>query len=214
MSDLRVDVLAIGTLAKNRFWNETDNLRNEVATCTLVRSGRTTLMVDPGWPDAVLRAVLFYRAGLKPEDVTDVFLTHLDPAHVGGAETFPKARWMAYAEEIAYGKAELKGDKTMAAVLKRLKPAPDRIAPGVDIFPTPGHSPGHCSLMVNTPTETTFVAGDALLTRDYLEHGDLGPTLWDRDKAAESFAELLQIGDFVIPGHDNVVWLRSRGDLL
>jgi glyoxylase-like metal-dependent hydrolase (beta-lactamase superfamily II) len=214
MSDMRVDVLAIGTLAKNRFWDETSPVRDEVATCSLVRCGKMVLVVDPGWPDAVLRAVLYYRAGLKPDDVTDVFLTHLDAAHVGGAETFAKARWLAYREEIAYGKAELKGDRSVGAVLGRLKPAPDSLAPGVDIFPTPGHSPGHCSLMVNSPTETTFIAGDALLTRDHLEHGDLGPTLWDRDKAAESFGELLQIGDFVVPGHDNIVWLRSRGDLL
>ncbi|MBN2582723.1 MAG: MBL fold metallo-hydrolase [Planctomycetes bacterium] len=214
MSELRVDVLALGTLAKNRFWDETRDMRDEVATCSLVRSGKTVLVVDPGWPDAVLQAVLFYRAGLRPEDVTDVFLTHLDPAHAGGTETFQKARWLAYEEEVVYGKAELKGDRAIAAILGRLKPAPEHIVPGVDIFPTPGHSPGHCSLMVNSPTETTFIAGDAVLTRDHLEHGDLGPTVWDRDKAAESFAEVLEIGDFVIPGHDNIVWLRSQGNLL
>jgi len=36
------------------------------------------------------------------------------------------------------------------------------------------------------------VAGDAALSRDYLEHGDLGPTLYDRDKAEDSFREVLK----------------------
>jgi len=94
-------------------------------------------------------------------------------------------------------------------VIKKLVAAPEKIAPGLDIFPTPGHSPGHASLLVYTALETTVVAGDAALTRDYVEHGDLGSTLYDRDKAEDSFREVLEIGDFVVPGHDNIVWLRS-----
>ena len=39
MSDVQVDVLAIGSLAKNRYWNEKAAVRNEYATTTLVRSG-------------------------------------------------------------------------------------------------------------------------------------------------------------------------------
>jgi len=212
MSELRADVLAIGTLSRNRFWNEQQDLRQEASTCVLVRGGDTRLVVDPGWPEQVLRAVLFYRAGLAPEDITDVFLTHLDPAHVGGAGLFEEARWLAYEEEIAYGKSELGDDPALATILDRLKPAPEHIAEGIDIFPTPGHSPGHTSLMVNTSMATTFIAGDAALTRDHLENGDLGPSIWDRDRAEESFRELLEISDFVIPGHDNIVWLRSQAD--
>jgi len=210
MSELRADVLAIGTLSRNRFWNEQQDVREEVSTCVLVRGGDTCLVVDPGWPEQVLRAVLFYRAGLEPEDITDVFLTHLDPAHIGGMGLLAKARWLAYEEEIAYGKSELGDNDSLAAILDRLKPAPEHIAEGIDIFPTPGHSPGHTSLMVNTSVATTFIAGDVALTRDHLACGDLGSTVWDRDRAEESFRELLEIGDFVIPGHDNIVWLRSQ----
>ena len=209
MSDVRLDVLAIGTLAENRFWNETGPAREEFSTVTLVRSGKTVLVVDPGWPQEVLQAVLYYRAGLKPEAVTDVFVTHVDPAHLRGLGLFSKARWLAYAEEILYAKTELVADSALGPVIRKLVKAPDKIAPGIDIFPTPGHSPGHTSLMVYTALETTFVAGDAVLTRDHLEHGDLGSTLYDRDKAEDSFREVLEIGDFVVPGHDNIVWLRS-----
>jgi len=207
--ELRIDVLAIGTLARNRFWHEKADVREEFATTTLVRSADRVIVVDPGWPQDVLRAVLFYRAGLKPEAVTDVFLTHVDAAHVRGIGLFTKARWLAYAEELVYARAELRGQGELDAILDRLAEVPDRLAPGVDIYPAPGHSPGHTALMVNSPLETVFVAGDAVLTRDHLEHGDLGPTLYDREKAEQSFRELLEVGDFIVPGHDNIAWVRS-----
>ena len=214
MGELRADVLAIGTLSQNRFWDEQQDVRDEMSTCTLVRGDDVCLVVDPGWPEQVLRAVLFYRAGLTPEQITHVFLTHLDPAHVGGTGLLAKARWLAYEEEIAYGKEQLQDEDALGPLLARLNPAPEHIAQGIDIFPTPGHSPGHTSLMVNTPMATTFIAGDAVMTRDHLACGDLGATVWDRDRAEESFRELLEIGDFIIPGHDNIVWLRSQANFL
>jgi glyoxylase-like metal-dependent hydrolase (beta-lactamase superfamily II) len=214
MSDLMVDVLAIGTLARNRFWDETSDVREEFSTVSLVRGSGHVIVVDPGWPEDVLRGVLFYRAGLRPDAVTDVFLTHVDAAHIRGAGLFTEARWLAYEEELVWARAELGGDEELEALVARVVEAPQRIAPGIDIFPAPGHSPGHTALMVNTPTDTTFIAGDAILTRDHLEHGDLGPTLWDREKAEESFRDLLEIGDFIVPGHDNLVWLRARQGFL
>lgn len=214
MDDVRLDVLAIGTLSRNRFWGEKTDVREEFSTTTLVRSGETVLLVDPGWPREVLQAVLFYRVGLKPEAVTDVFLTHVDGAHARGIGLLAGARWLASGEEIVYAKAELRGDPLVDDVVSRLAEAPQKIAPGVESFPTPGHSPGHASVMVSVPAQTTFVAGDVVLTADHLDHGDLGPTLYDRDAAEASFRDLLEIGDFLVPGHDNVVWLRSGFNLL
>lgn len=214
MADPRVDVLAIGTLSKNRFWDEKASVRQEMATCTLVRCDDIKLVVDPGWPPEVLQAVLYYRAGLEPQDVTHVFVTHVDPAHVMGIALFGKARWMAHQEEIVYAKAEMTEDETLASIIKKLRKAPDKIAPGIEIFPTPGHSPGHCSLMANTAVTTTVIAGDVVLTRDYLEHGDLGPTLYDREQAEESFREVIEISDLIVPGHDNILWQRSAGGFM
>jgi len=209
MSEAQLDVLAIGTLARNRFWDEETDVREEFATVSLVRSGKAVIVGDPGWPAEGLEAVLYYRSGLRPETVTHVFLTHVEPAHLRGIGAFAKAKWLAYGEEIVYARSELCGDPAVAAVVARLVEAPEKLAPGVDIFPTPGHSPGHTSLMVNTPVQTTIVAGDAVLTRDHLEHGDLGPTVYDREAAGESFQELLEVADFLVPGHDNLQWLRS-----
>jgi glyoxylase-like metal-dependent hydrolase (beta-lactamase superfamily II) len=214
MSEARLDILTMGTLARNRFWDEKSDVREELATVSLVRSGDAVVVVDPGWPAEVLTATLFYRAGLKPEAVTHVFLTHVDPAHARGIAVFDRAQWLAYGEEIVYAKADLSDDPDVARIIGRLADTPERLAPGVDIFPTPGHSPGHTSLMVNTPMSTTLLAGDAVLSRDHLEQGDLGPMVFDRDRAEASFREILELADFVVPGHDNLVWLRSGFNFL
>jgi N-acyl homoserine lactone hydrolase len=38
------------------------------------------------------------------------------------------------------------------------------VAPGLRLIPTPGHAPGHQSLVVDTAEGTALIAGQALLT--------------------------------------------------
>ncbi|MBE3135680.1 MAG: MBL fold metallo-hydrolase [Acidobacteria bacterium] len=211
MGDVRVDVLVIGDLAKNTYWGEKAGVRQEYATATLVRAADVILVVDPGWPAEVMRSALYYRAGLEPKAVTHVFLTHFDPAHYGGAGLFEKAKWWIYEEEIRWAEAELAARDPGRTILKRLRPAPEKLAPGVDLFPTFGHTPGHASLLAYTAMETLVVAGDAVLTRDHFEHGDLGEGPWDLVKAKESFGDVMEIADLVVPGHDNLFVSRASG---
>jgi len=208
MSDSRIDVIAIGSLAKNRYWNEKAPAREEYATATLVRSGGRAILVDPGWPAEVLRSALFYRVGLAPEAVTHVFLTHFDLRHMRGLALFGGATWWAYEEEIRYAQADL--PEEAGPILDRLASAPEKLAPGVDLYPTFGPSPGHASLLVYSAVETCIVAGDIVLTRDHFEHGDLGEAPWDLVKAKESFQEVAQMADLVVPGHDNLFVSRAR----
>jgi glyoxylase-like metal-dependent hydrolase (beta-lactamase superfamily II) len=214
MGDIRVDVLAIGNLAKNKYWNEKAPVRREYATAALVRSGDVVLVVDPGWPAEVLDSALHYRAGLAAKDVTHVFLTHFDAAHAMGVGLFEKAQWSMYDEEIRYADAELPADAPARAILARLQAAPEKFAPGVDLFPTFGHTPGHASVLVYTTVETTILSGDAVLTRDHFESGDLGEAPWDLQKAKVSFEDILEIADLIVPGHDNVFACRAGGSLL
>ena len=214
MSDVRVDIIAIGSLAKNKYWNEKSPVRSEFATATLVRSGDVALLVDPGWPAEVLRAALFYRAGLEPQAVTHVFLTHLDAAHCGGIGLFEKAKWWAYEEELKFADVEWPPEAPGRRMLARLDPAPEKFAPGVDLYPTFGHTAGHASLLVYTAAQSTIIAGDAILTRDHFERGDLGEAPWDLEKAKTSFRDIVEIADVIIPGHDNIFACRMAGGLL
>ena len=214
MTEARLDIVAIGSLAKNKYWKEKLPAREEYATTTLIRAGKMTLLVDPGWPAEVLRAAIFYRTGLEPKAVTHVFVTHFDPAHRRGIALFAKAKWWMYEEEMRYADAELPDDAPDRQVLARLEAAPERLAPGVDLYPTFGHTPGHASLLVYSAVESTIVAGDVVLTRDHFEQGDLGEPPWDLVKAKESFQEILEIADAVVPGHDNLFLCRMGGGLV
>ena len=214
MSDVRADVLAIGSLAANAYWDEKAPVRREYATATLVRSDDVVLVVDPGWPADVLRAALYYRAGLEPAAVTHVFLTHFDASHFGGIGLFEDAAWSMYEEEIRWAEVEGLAGDAGRDVLRRLGAAPERFAPGVDLYPTFGHTPGHASLLVYTPIQSLVVAGDAVLTRDHFERANLGEEPWDLEKAKESFRDVFEIADLIVPGHDNLFVCRAAGGLL
>ena len=81
---VRVDIISIGTLSRNRLWNETDALRTPHATTTLIRAAGKNILVDPGLPAAAIGARLFERTGMKPGEIDTVFLTNFRPAHRSG----------------------------------------------------------------------------------------------------------------------------------
>ena len=56
-----------------------------------------------------------------------------------------------------------------------------------------------------------MIAGDAILAREHFEQGDLGDKPWDLVKAKESFQEVLEIADMIVPGHDNLFAAKASG---
>ena len=54
MASVRVDIISIGTLSRNRLWNETAAVRTPHATTSLIRVGKRHILVDTG--GLVLRA--------------------------------------------------------------------------------------------------------------------------------------------------------------
>ena len=88
-------------------------------------------------------------------------------------------------------------------MLGRTEVAEDLVAEGVHLFPSPGVTPGSCALLV-AGLRTTVITGDAVLTREHFQHNQLAEEAADRARAAESLAEIYDIADVVIPGHDNM----------
>ncbi len=87
-----MDIISIGTLSRNRLWNESEVVRTPHATTTLIRSGKRNVLVDPGLPPAAIGARLFERTGLKPDAIDTIFLTNSRPAHRAGLALFSKAK--------------------------------------------------------------------------------------------------------------------------
>ena len=220
-------VISIGALAAHPLWGERVPVRTGHATTTLIRAGDTSILVDPGLPSEILAARLGERAGVEPAAVTHVFLTSFKPDVWRGIGAFENAAWLIHEPEregvgVALideiHRARDAGDDDLAEtlardaeVLRRCAPAPDALAPGVDLFPLPGVTPGCCGLLIESPRDTVLITGDAIASTEHLHEGKVLPTCVDVGRAKESLAEAVEIADLLILGRDNLVPNPVRG---
>jgi len=143
-------------------------------------------------------------AGVQAGDIDTVFLTHLHPDHVGwnvsridGNEspTFPNARYVAHeADWAAYETprdSEIFGyDWWLQTVtpLHRLGvldliDGETELTGELTVTPTPGHTPGSMSLIINSGGEKAFIMGDVfhgpaqVTETDWVFHYDMDPEI-------------------------------------
>src|SRR5690348_690521 len=163
-SVLRWDIVTIGNLSRNRYWGEPDTkaMRPAICTTTLISGKGLKLLVDPSLADAKqMAAELDRRTGLKPADVTIVFVTHEHGDHWAGINHFSGARWIA-----SPGVADILNRN--GRLIKKIEGfAAGRLFEGVDIIPTPGHTAHHHSVRFDCEGLSIVAAGDALATRDF-----------------------------------------------
>ncbi len=219
MADLRV--ISIGTLAAHPLWREREPVRSGHSTCTLIRSGEVTLLIDPGLPDRAMVQRLAERAHVEPDDITHVFLTSFHPDTHRGIGAFENATWWisraeregvgvpmisALRHAVEQGNEELKkAVENEVAMLERCEEAPETLAEGVDLFPLPGVSPGMCGVIIEGGEATTVVCGDAVATVEHLLRRQVLPWASNVPAAKASFAEALEMGDYLVLGRDNIV---------
>jgi glyoxylase-like metal-dependent hydrolase (beta-lactamase superfamily II) len=218
MAAPRVDVISIGTLSRNRLWGEAQAVRTAHSTTSLIRAGKRTILVDPGLPAPALAARLGERAALRPDQVDIVFLTNFRQAHRAGLQLFATAKILIHENEQQFAAEQMQAlidqappDDIDRRLLERdldlvqsLSPAEDKLAPGVDLYPLFGYTPGTCGLLVSAPVLTTLIAGDAVPTLDHFLAGQVLPDSHDIAAAQESLREVYEIADLIVPGHDNL----------
>jgi glyoxylase-like metal-dependent hydrolase (beta-lactamase superfamily II) len=147
---------------------------------------------------------LDYGCGIVPQQVDLVFLTHFHADHRRGLEAFPNATWLMADDEIAYWWEHTQDDAPEYPLLERLERADDRLADGVELFPTPGHTPHHTGLSVSVEDGLrVVVAGDAVMSRaHYLARQPYADKAhWEA--ALRTMDKIMAEADIVIPGHDN-----------
>jgi glyoxylase-like metal-dependent hydrolase (beta-lactamase superfamily II) len=87
------------------------------------------------------------------------------------------------------------------------------VAKGVEVVPTPGHAPGHQSLVVDlAETGRVVLSGDAAFTRENLERGEIPAP--DQAAAKDSLALIRSLVkddlDRCFVSHDGEAWSRWR----
>jgi glyoxylase-like metal-dependent hydrolase (beta-lactamase superfamily II) len=158
----------------------------------VIDSGERIVMVDTGTGasrmfGSQLGQVLtqLRAAGYQPEQIDEIYLTHMHTDHVGGLTTadgravFPNAVVRAEAHEAGHYLSREKlaaagGDKedfeSAIAMLApyvasgRFKPFEGRtaLAAGVWAQPTPGHTPGHTVYMIESDGQKLLLWGDLM----------------------------------------------------
>lgn len=219
-----VRVISIGTLSVHPLWGERTPVRTGHATTTLVRTGGKVILVDPSLPAQVLEARLAERANVKPEQITDVFLTSFRPDVRRSITLFESANWwISESERENVGtaiamrlKKEAEEEESASkeivdalsqdvAILRRFKAAPESLADHVDLFPMPGVTPGLCGLLLEHPRFTTVICGDGIPTIEHLEQGIILSSAVDVEQGRASMAEAVEVADLLILGRDNLV---------
>lgn len=222
---IEYDIVSIGALSRNRLWNENEPRRAAHSTTTLVRDHHTTILVDPGLPPEVLLQRLDERTGLTADQIDIVFLTNFRPVHRRALGLFSSAAWYLHEPEMAAmhrhldeidQRADAAGDdvrrivREEKALLARCRPAPDKLTPSAHLFPTPGVTPGAAGILLAAPARTVLIAGDAVISRAYYEAGRVFDQVASVEEAQESFTEIAEIADEIVPGHDNVFRVLGR----
>ncbi|WP_183668923.1 MBL fold metallo-hydrolase [Methylorubrum rhodesianum] len=157
---------------------------------SLVRIGSEVILIDAGsgnsfQPTAGKLGETLESRNISREAITQVVFTHAHPDHLWGAvddfddsERFPNARYVVPAAEWDFWTREdvetrvpdwLKGLsvgsrrtlRRLEAKVERRKPG-ESIAPGLTYVATPGHTPGHASVLVEAGREQVLIGGDAL----------------------------------------------------
>jgi glyoxylase-like metal-dependent hydrolase (beta-lactamase superfamily II) len=106
----------------------------------------------------------------RPEDVTDVVFTHLHRDHTGfasrdGQATFPNATYRCDLRDWDhfYG-ANDAITNNIAPIADRLETwdADTTLAPGIDVRPMPGHTPGSTVVVLSSGVQRAMLLGDVV----------------------------------------------------
>ncbi len=163
-------------------------------------------------PDETLKMQLSMN-GLKPEDIDIVVNTHLHFDHCGNNKLFTNARFIVQEAELKYAYAPERFQQVSYAkelfdvegLNYETVNGQKQVCKGISVLPTPGHSVGHQSVIIEDNNIRKIVyCGDAAPIRENLERRNVPGTLYNAHDALESIDMLRKIDNALyIFSHDN-----------
>lgn len=156
------------------------------SSVTLVRDGDSVVVIDPGMaPSQAAILDPLAAVGVRPEDVTDVVISHHHPDHTVNVGLFGDARvhdhWAVYQHD------------TWTS-----RPAEGfAVSPSVLLWETPGHTPQDITTLIGTPDGV--VAATHLWWRADGPEDD--PLATDPAAIHPARERVLAVAGLVVPGH-------------
>lgn len=163
-----------------------DGARLVASTVALIDADGAIIVVDPGMVSGDIDLTnKIESAGFKNESVTHVFISHHHPDHTVRVGLFPKATvvdfWGSYNNDLWQDH----GDQF-------------EIATNVTVMRTPGHTDEDASLVV-VAEDGTYVFTHVWWNE--MMEPKVDPLAEDPIKLIESRRKIIEIADFIIPGH-------------
>ena len=201
--------------------DENSKLATSNVNAYLIQAEGKNLLIDSGCRDLFGPTCGFLQDALKeaelePNEITDIFLTHLHPDHVAGAinaegsAVFENASFKVIDLEYNFWTSDTFTDTEVngndwaglaRAALNAYKDKIETISFGKDIIPgvtsvsIPGHTPGHSGFRVDEGNETLIQMGDILHVPNLQLENPSISTVFDVDseEALKSRKELLDM---------------------
>ena len=154
-------------------------------------------------------------ANLRPPDLAAVVNCHLHYDHAGGNPLFPgvpifvQAREYEAAGELAY---LIRERIDFPGADLRLVHGKEEVMSGMRVIPTPGHTPGHQSLVIEDTAGPVILAGQAAYTVAEFVDPEREPvrgykTAWDQAEFLRSVSSLRSLNpQRVYFSHDERFW--------
>jgi len=202
----------------------------------LIRGGGRTILFDSGFhrekwfkyfpmndyvrPDEAVKL-----AGVKPEEVTDIVISHAHWDHMGGIDLFPKAKVWIQKDEYGYytreawqpggnhGGIDLEDVKELLQLniegrLRLIDGDDVEILPGIRVYTGARHTYASEYLRIQGNPAFVLASDNCYLYRNLSTHA-ASATFSEADHAANTAAQVRMIelagsADRVVPGHDTL----------
>ena len=157
------------------------------STVTLIKDNGFVIVVDPGvLENQQVLVDALKKEGLTVKSVNIVCITHSHIDHYRNIGMFPEAKTLEY-----YG---LWSKLSVENWQKEF-------TPNIQILYTPGHDHTGITLMVKTNEGVVAICGDVFWKENYPENPADDAFASDPDKLRRSLEMVLEMADWIIPGH-------------
>jgi glyoxylase-like metal-dependent hydrolase (beta-lactamase superfamily II) len=165
--------------------------------------------------DETLESVLEKGLGWTLDDVDAVINTHLHYDHCGRNRDIKNAEFYVQKTEFEYAFSPFKtqkqyyydflvGPEVINHFRWRLLDGDADLFPGIKVITTPGHSPGHQSVLVDTAEGVCCIAGDAagILQNFSRKTPNACSIKLNEEDIFHSVDKMAMCANFALPGHD------------
>jgi glyoxylase-like metal-dependent hydrolase (beta-lactamase superfamily II) len=213
-----------------------DSVRGVFMTWLLKGNNGRMVLVDAGFhresrfsgawlksfvrPDSSLQLV-----GLKPEDITDIIISHPHWDHIGGVDLFPKAviwmqkndysyfvtdAWQKDGKPIGFDSLDVLkiADLNTKRRIQLVNGDNIEIIPGIKVYTGSKHTYESQFAVVNTTTDKVLVASDNIWFYYNLENMISIPLTFDTEAYVKTMQRMKTLvrPELIIPGHDEKIF--------